>query len=155
MHWCSGDPAQHALLAALGPEPFDEDFDATYLADHARRRKVEVKLFLMVQHTVVGVGAMALSALVEGGSTNSHAAALYEARVLTRLAAAEGKSFGYGAIVFTHGESDMLNATYESELYAWWQDMNADLAAITGQTRTIPLFITQQSSVPWTTEYRV
>jgi formamidopyrimidine-DNA glycosylase len=56
LHWCTGDPAQHALLAALGPEPFDEDFDATYLADRARRRKVAVKLFLMDQHTVVGVG---------------------------------------------------------------------------------------------------
>jgi formamidopyrimidine-DNA glycosylase len=56
LHWCTGDPAQHALLAALGPEPFDEDFDATYLADRARRRKVAVKLFLMDQHTSSGVG---------------------------------------------------------------------------------------------------
>lgn len=56
LHWCTGDPADHSLLAHLGPEPFDEAFDASYLAARARGRKVAVKLFLMDQRTVVGVG---------------------------------------------------------------------------------------------------
>jgi formamidopyrimidine-DNA glycosylase len=56
LHWCTGDPEDHLLLADLGPEPFDETFNATYVAARARGRKVAVKLFLMDQHTVVGVG---------------------------------------------------------------------------------------------------
>jgi formamidopyrimidine-DNA glycosylase len=68
LHWCAGDPAEHALLADLGPEPFDEQFDAEYLAARARGRKVAVKLFLMDQHTVVGVGNIyATEALFRAG----------------------------------------------------------------------------------------
>jgi formamidopyrimidine-DNA glycosylase len=54
--WCTGDPHEHALLAALGPEPLGDDFDADYLAARAKGRKAAVKLFLMDQRIVVGVG---------------------------------------------------------------------------------------------------
>jgi formamidopyrimidine-DNA glycosylase len=56
LHWCTGDPGEHPLLAGLGPEPLDESFDAAGLARRARGRKVAVKLFLMDQRIVVGVG---------------------------------------------------------------------------------------------------
>jgi formamidopyrimidine-DNA glycosylase len=56
LHWCTGDPAAHVLLANLGPEPLEPTFDAGYLARRARGRKVAVKLFLMDQRVVVGVG---------------------------------------------------------------------------------------------------
>ena len=55
LHWCS-DPAAHALLAALGPEPLEPGFDADYLARRARGRRAAVKVFLMDQRIVVGVG---------------------------------------------------------------------------------------------------
>jgi formamidopyrimidine-DNA glycosylase len=48
--------ATHPLLADLGPEPFDESFDGMYLWNLSRGRKAAVKLFLMDQHVVVGVG---------------------------------------------------------------------------------------------------
>jgi formamidopyrimidine-DNA glycosylase len=56
LHWCTGDPQAHALLADLGPEPLEPAFDAGHLARLARGRKVAVKLFLMDQRVVVGVG---------------------------------------------------------------------------------------------------
>ncbi len=54
--WTSGDPLQHVRLASLGPEPFDDEFNATYLYSLSRNRKLAVKPFLMDAHVVVGVG---------------------------------------------------------------------------------------------------
>ena len=56
LHWCPGDPMEHVLLASLGPEPLGPSFDATYLGARARGRRAAVKLFLMDQRVVVGVG---------------------------------------------------------------------------------------------------
>jgi len=56
LHWSEGDPADHPLLAALGPEPLTSAFNADYLARRARRRRVTIKQFLMDQRVVVGVG---------------------------------------------------------------------------------------------------
>jgi formamidopyrimidine-DNA glycosylase len=44
------------LLAGLGPEPLEPGFDTAYLARRAKGRKTAVKLFLMDQRIVVGVG---------------------------------------------------------------------------------------------------
>ena len=56
LHWTTGDPLEHPLLAGLGPEPLGRDFDGDYLAGRARGRKVSVKQFLLDQRIVVGVG---------------------------------------------------------------------------------------------------
>jgi formamidopyrimidine-DNA glycosylase len=56
LHWVTGDPLAHPLLANLGPEPLDRGFDGACLATRARGRRVAVKQFLLDQHTVVGVG---------------------------------------------------------------------------------------------------
>ncbi len=56
MHWVDGNPAEHWLLAELGPEPLSEAFNASWLHDLARRRKGPVKNFIMQQSVVVGVG---------------------------------------------------------------------------------------------------
>jgi len=51
------DPADaHPLLAKLGPEPFDPAFDADYLWNATRRRSAAIKVALMDNHLVVGVG---------------------------------------------------------------------------------------------------
>jgi formamidopyrimidine-DNA glycosylase len=54
--WTVDDPLQHVRLSALGPEPFDSQFNATYIHKLSRNRKVAVKPFLMDAHVVVGVG---------------------------------------------------------------------------------------------------
>ena len=46
----------HPLLAKLGPEPLDDDFDGDYLWQRSRGRRAAVKVFLMDQAVVVGVG---------------------------------------------------------------------------------------------------
>jgi formamidopyrimidine-DNA glycosylase len=54
--WHEADPAQHELLAQLGPEPFDAAFSAEWLYAETRRRSTAVKQVLMDSHVVAGVG---------------------------------------------------------------------------------------------------
>lgn len=56
IHWTAGDPAQHPLLAGLGPEPLESAFDGPYLARQSRQRKVATKAHIMNARVVVGVG---------------------------------------------------------------------------------------------------
>jgi formamidopyrimidine-DNA glycosylase len=56
MLWISGRKATHPLLAALGPEPLEPEFNAAYLASAARNRSVSIKEFVMNSRVVVGVG---------------------------------------------------------------------------------------------------
>lgn len=49
-------PAEHPLLAVLGPEPLSADFSATYLQQRSQNRRVPIKSLIMDSHIVVGVG---------------------------------------------------------------------------------------------------
>jgi len=62
------NPAQHPLLARLGPEPLSPDFTGDYLHTRARGRATPVKSFIMDSHVVVGVGNIyANEALYQAG----------------------------------------------------------------------------------------
>jgi formamidopyrimidine-DNA glycosylase len=50
------DPASHALISRLGPEPLSDEFSGGYLWRAARTRRLPVKQFLMNAAVVVGVG---------------------------------------------------------------------------------------------------
>jgi formamidopyrimidine-DNA glycosylase len=67
--------ARHKFFRHLGPEPFDKAFNAKYLAEKFRNKKTAVKLAIMDQRVVVGVGNIYASE------------ALYEARIDPRRAA--------------------------------------------------------------------
>jgi len=54
--WQEGEAGQHQLFSGLGPEPLDAAFDAAYLHAVTRKRKAAIKLVLMDNHVVVGVG---------------------------------------------------------------------------------------------------
>jgi formamidopyrimidine-DNA glycosylase len=54
--WHGGEASNHELLARLGPEPLENDFDAHYLYQSTRGRSVKVKQCIMDNHIVVGVG---------------------------------------------------------------------------------------------------
>src|SRR5262249_15487901 len=56
LHYTTGDPNEHPLLASLAPEPFDEAFDTEYLWRITRRRRGAIKQLLMNSRLVVGVG---------------------------------------------------------------------------------------------------
>jgi lysophospholipase L1-like esterase len=82
----------------------------------------------------------------KGLNGRSYEAAMIETKAITRLAKAAGKTYGIGAIIVTHGESDAGNTNYEKELRQLWQDYNSDLSAITGQKEKIPMIVSQQNS---------
>jgi formamidopyrimidine-DNA glycosylase len=54
--WHEGDVHKHPLLAALGPEPLEADFDENHLYLATRNRTAAIKLAIMDNHIVVGVG---------------------------------------------------------------------------------------------------
>ncbi len=56
MLWTVTDPAEHALLRHLGPEPLEDAFSADYLFTLSRGRKAPLKSFIMDSRVVVGVG---------------------------------------------------------------------------------------------------
>lgn len=56
MLWIASSATGHPLLDALGPEPFDSAFDADYLWRTTRPRRAAIKLVLMDNHVVTGVG---------------------------------------------------------------------------------------------------
>src|SRR4029079_14111716 len=106
-------------------------------------------------HTVVGESGQGMSVIkktatpVNSGGTSTgraYQATLFEARAIKRLANATGKSYGIGAIVLTHVETDSGNTGYEGAMVQLWSDYNQDLRAITGQTTTIPMITSQQHS---------
>ncbi len=56
LHYTSGDPGEHPLLAKLAPEPLTPQFNTDYLWRITRGRRVAIKQLLMNSHLVVGVG---------------------------------------------------------------------------------------------------
>jgi formamidopyrimidine-DNA glycosylase len=54
--WCELPEAAHPLLSKLGPEPLLDVFNVTYLTQALRGKKKAIKLCLMDNHIVVGVG---------------------------------------------------------------------------------------------------
>lgn len=54
--WHVGDVDMHPLLASLGPEPLETNFDARYLHQATRGRSISIKQCIMDNHIVVGVG---------------------------------------------------------------------------------------------------
>lgn len=81
MLWLSGAPEVHPLLAKLGPEPWDEAFNASYLAGLAKARSGAVKNFLMDGSVVVGVGNIY-------ASESLHRAGIHPSRPARRVSAA-------------------------------------------------------------------
>lgn len=73
--WHAGDVAQHPLLAHLGPEPLERNFDADYLYQCTRSRSAAIKPVLMDNHVVVGVGNIYTNeSLFRAGIRPQHAA---------------------------------------------------------------------------------
>jgi hypothetical protein len=101
----------------------------------------------------VGEAGQPISILEKGatdtGTTGrAYAASLFEVGAIVRLAKKAGKSYGVGAIVLTHGESDAASSTFEADMVKLWSDYNQDLRGLTGQTFSIPMLLSQQHSSP-------
>jgi hypothetical protein len=94
-----------------------------------------------------GLAFLIKNAVPMGVNGRAYQASLLETQAVTRLAQAANKTYGVGAIIVTHGETDAGNANYESGLYQLWSDYNADIAMITGQTQKILMIVSQQNSI--------
>jgi hypothetical protein len=110
-------------------------------------------------HSVVGENGQGIAMLRKGanevvsGATSTgraYAATIFETTAIARLAKTAGKSFGVGAIVVTHGETDSGSPTYEADLVQLWSDYNRDLSAISAQTRPIEMYVSQHHAFGWT-----
>jgi len=98
------DCATHLMLANLGPEPIDGDFDAAVLASRLKGRAAPIKAALLDQKTVAGLGNIYVcealfqagisprrkARTVQGGRAEKLANAVVD--VLTRAIAAGGSS---------------------------------------------------------------
>ena len=97
-------------------------------------------------HSAVGWSGHALSDIDKAGGQRAYPASLSEARAITALAKQQGKTFGYGAVIVTHGETDATTPTYGEGLWQLYQDYDTDLKAITGQATDLVMLVSQQSS---------
>jgi hypothetical protein len=114
-------------------------------------------------HSVVGESGQPMSVIdktatpsadAAQGTSQGHAyqATLFEAAAISRLAKAQGKSYGVAAIVLTHGESDWGTGTYEADMAELYKDYSADIPPLTGQTSKILLVTSQQHTFPSPTD---
>jgi len=85
--WSEDDPAHHPLLARLGPEPLEAGFGGCVLFDASRSRRSAVKLLIMDNQVVVGVGNIyANEALFRAGIAPSRPAGQLSPADCNRLA---------------------------------------------------------------------
>lgn len=54
--WTKLGPEQHPLLCKLGPEPLSDEFSPEYMATLFTKKNTPIKIAIMDQHVVVGVG---------------------------------------------------------------------------------------------------
>lgn len=97
-------------------------------------------------HSLVGWFGRCLKDINKEGGQRAYPASLNEARVWKQLAQSAGTTFGVGGVILTHGECDANTADYAGGLQQFWQDYDTELKAITGQTRDVVLFASQQST---------
>lgn len=99
-------------------------------------------------HSVVGSGGKPMTFIAKNGTGNSYERTLYEIGAFKTFAAASARRLGVGAILLTHGEADAIVPSYEASLVSLQSDYETDLRALTGQTLGIPMFVSQQHSIP-------
>lgn len=86
--WCQLPEAAHPLLAKLGPEPLSAAFNVAYLAEALQGKSKAIKLCLMDNAIVVGVGNIyANEALFAAGIHPQQAAGSVSKEALTLLVA--------------------------------------------------------------------
>jgi hypothetical protein len=129
---------------------YGESFHTAMAAQISAANQAVIGEDITTVHSVVGQGAASITVIRKNGTGNAYAASLFEATALKRLAAAAGARYEVGAVMLTHGEADAELPTYEDEIAQLAADYEADLQAITGQTRRIPMILSQQHPDPVT-----
>jgi hypothetical protein len=156
-------PLATTFPSAYPANLYGETFHAAMAAQVTQLAKQAGAPDYVTAQTVVGESGQGMNVInktateVNSGGTSTgraYQATLFEARAIRRLAAARGQTYGIGAIVLTHGETDSGNTGYEAAMVRLWSDYNQDLKAITGQTEPIPMITSQQHSFGFTAGQR-
>lgn len=152
------EPIRHPVLKYPAPYPgniYGETPHTSMASEITRlvQEATQQRGDYVTVHTVVGESGQPLAVISRNAEQTkttglAYDRSLFEIRAITRLVKAAQRTFGVGAIVLTHGESDAENPDYERGLLLLWQNYNEDVAKITGQTKSIPLLLTQQNSCP-------
>lgn len=121
--------------------------DQLSMLSRERRRKALVTVHAAIGESGQGMIHLKKGAVENGVNGRSFRAAIIATEAMTRLAKAEGKSFGIGAVYLTHGETDCGNANYEAEAAQLFEDYNAMIRTITGQTKPAVMIASQQNSL--------
>lgn len=129
---------------------YGESFHTAMAAQLGATNQAVAGADLTSVHSVVGQGAASITVIQKNGTGNAYAASLFEATALARLVAAEGARYEVCAVMLTHGEADAELPSYQDDIVRLASDYDQDLKAITGQTRAIPLIVSQQHAVPVT-----
>ena len=115
----------HELLAGLGPEPLSDEFEGDVLWTRSRGRTAAVKLFLMDQAIVVGVGNIyASEALFAAGIHPKRAAGSVSRERYRRLAAAVKRILAHaiergGTTLRDFISPDGVPGYFEQELFVY------------------------------------
>lgn len=118
----------HPLLAGLGPEPLSDAFDGDLLWARSRGRKAAVKLLLMDQAVVVGVGNIyASEALFAAGIHPKRPAGSISRERYARLADEVKRILAYairrgGTTLRDFISPDGLPGYFEQELFAYGRE---------------------------------
>ncbi|MGL6291419.1 MAG: bifunctional DNA-formamidopyrimidine glycosylase/DNA-(apurinic or apyrimidinic site) lyase [Silanimonas sp.] len=121
----------HELLAGLGPEPLSDAFSGTTLFAASRGKTASVKVFLMDQAVVVGVGNIyAAEALFEAGIRPTTPAGRVTRERYEKLAAAVKRILAYaiergGTTLRDFLNPDGLPGYFEQELFVYGREGEA------------------------------
>ena len=129
---------------------YGESFHTAMAAQLGAAHQAATGADLTTVHSVVGQGAASITIIRKNGTGNAYAASLFEVTALARLVAAAGARYEVGAVMLTHGEADAELPSYEDDVALLAADYEADLQAITGQIRPIPMILSQQHPDPVT-----
>jgi hypothetical protein len=134
--------------AAAGVETMSSGF-ANSVAKWAREQMLVHQPVGQTSHdllvSVDGVAGYAYSGLKKG--TPPYNGGIAQVKAGLAAAQAAGKSYVVRAVTNVHGETDHVvgNTEYEQNLFQWQSDYETDIKAITGQTDSVPMIISQIS----------
>jgi hypothetical protein len=97
-------------------------------------------------HIAAGQNGQPMAGIKKGGNVPSYIGSIAEASRMKQLFDAQGYDYRIAAVLLTHGESDLGSATYGDQVLDLQANYDADLRAITGQSGTIPMILSQPSA---------
>lgn len=128
------DGREETIFKTTGPEPFNDEFSAGYLHKHAKGKSLAVKLFIMTNQIVAGIGNIyANESLFAAGIHPARKAQTLTKKEWDRLVAEIRRVLSHAIECGGSTISDFLNASQESGYF----QINFKVYARDGETCTL------------------